>query len=250
MFDTPYSRKIQKTIMNNAMRYNSNQDLINGEHSGYLLGGSGGPLLCDGCGMALKGGRNKFLDGLKNIGKNILPVVEKAASTVAENPELLTAMMGAGIKNHHYTTKKGDKYHHIGHHDVFEPDAPYTPAIMEGCGMKGGRNKFLDGLKSIGKTLAPIAKKAATTVAENPELLTAMMGAGVKTKVDPMKRRALKNAKNLYDHEEKTLEGGKVKKPRKASGWIEFVKQYSKSHNISYKEAMQSADCKKQYKQS
>ena len=250
MFDTPYSRKIQKTIMNNAMRYNSNQDLINGEHSGYLLGGSGGPATCEGCGMSLKGGRNKFLDGLKSIGKHIAPIVEKAASTVAENPELLTALMGAGIKNHHYTTKKGDKDHHIRHHDVVETNAPYTPAVMEGCGMKGGKNKFLDGLKKMGKTLAPIAEKAVKTVAENPELITAMMGAGVKSRVDPMKRRALKNAKNLYDHEEKTLDGGKVKKPRKASAWIDCVKQYSKTHNISYKEAMKSADCKKQYNHS
>ena len=251
MFDTPYSRKIQSMIKNNDIQYNNNQDLINSEHSGHLLGGALGPSNCDGCGMALKGGRNKFLDGLKSIGRTIAPIAKTAATTVAENPELLTAMMGAGIKKHHYTTKKGDKDHHIGHHDVFEPeDTPYTPAITEGSGMKGGKNKFLDGLKKVGKALAPIAKTAATTVAENPELLTAMMGAGVKTRVDPMKRRALKNAKNLYDHEEKTLDGGKMKKPRKASGWVDFVKQYSKTHNISYKEAMQSADCKKEYKQS
>ena len=189
MFDTPYSRKIQSMIKNNDIQYNNNQDLINGEHSGHLLGGALGPSNCDGCGMALKGGRNKFLDGLKSIGRTIAPIAKTAATTVAENPELLTAMMGAGIKKHHYTTKKGDKDHHIGHHDVFEPeDTPYTggkvkqakkastPAVEEGCGLKGGRNKVLDGLKSIGRTIEPIAKTAATTVAENPELLTAMMG--------------------------------------------------------------------------
>jgi len=63
----------------------------------------------------------------KNIilNNNIMPKFAKGSPEMKEYMRKLREMKGKGIKNHHFTTRKGDKYHHIGHHNVLETEMPY-----------------------------------------------------------------------------------------------------------------------------
>lgn len=57
---------------------------------------------------------------IKKLPANLQPVAKEALAQQS------SASLGFGIKNHHYTTRKGDAVHHIGHHYVDETFAPYS----------------------------------------------------------------------------------------------------------------------------
>jgi len=82
-----------------------------------------------------------------------------------------TASLGFGIKNHHYTTRKGDKVHHIKDHYVIEDSSPYSGGRLKKGSeeakafMAAIRNKKAGGkinIKNIFKKAAHYVIPAAT----------------------------------------------------------------------------------------
>ena len=51
---------------------------------------------------------------------NLQPIAQEAIKQQTHS------LAGFGIKNHHYTSRKGDKVHHIGGHYVYDQIAPYA----------------------------------------------------------------------------------------------------------------------------
>ena len=306
MFDTPYSRKIKSQVLNNDRQHIHNLDMINGEHSGFLNGGNFDTHICDGCGTTLKGGKNKFnsfMHGLKSIGNFLKPVIKPLLHAVTDkaiegiNSGGMEAMAGAGIWHLRgkYRTHKGDKDYHIDGHDVREPESPYThlekrkyianrrKPLTQGAGIK---EELIKDAKSLAK---PILKTVANHYMDKG--FNALEKKAFGGNMDPLKKRAMKNAQTVFElnggkiekpkaikmskrksniaqdeldetlhdeipiNEDKNkitkkimndqLDGGKVKKP---SAWITHVKAFSKKYNISYRDALKSAQCKSSYK--
>jgi hypothetical protein len=242
MLDTQYGRRLRSKILENDKRYIQNLNDIHGEQSGYLHGGLLGPQSCPNCGhhlnKHLSGGKNKFnsfMNAVKSIGNYIKPVakplIDKGLSKALgamDNPE----MFAAGIKHHHYTTKKGDKDHHIQHHDVEEKVKSYS------------KSKRMHGGSAISKLLMSEGRKLAKPV--------------LKTVMSHYMDRGFNHL--LGDNDglsggyapvaSRDIQGGKVKRKRggtKTSAWIEHVKAFAKQHQMKYGDAMSNAECKASY---
>ena len=242
MLDTQYGRRLQSKILDNDKKYIQNLNDLHGEQSGYLHGGLLGPQSCPNCGhhlnKHLSGGKNKFnsvMNAFKSIGNYIKPVakplIDKGLSKALgamDNPEL----MAAGIKHHHYTTRKGDKDHHIRHHDIQESVQPYARRQSKRLHGGGAVSKFI---MSEGHKLAkPVLKTIMSHYMDRG--FNHVLGEGLHGGYAP-----------VATHD---LQGGKVRRKRggtKTSAWIEHVKAFAKQHNIKYGEAMSSPECKASY---
>lgn len=126
-------------------------------------------------------GRKQLVGDVKQKGEEIaydalesnikrLPT-ELRAPAQAALAQQSAANIGFGIKNHHYTTRKGDKVHHIGDHYVMEGSAPYSGGkLKKGSAeakafMAAIRNKKSGGkinLKNIFKKVGHYVIPAAT----------------------------------------------------------------------------------------
>jgi hypothetical protein len=179
MYDTNYNRRIQSQILDNTKKHMMNINALNG--SGIHHKG----LICKKCGSVLTGGGhhhitfNDVMGDIKKVGQYIKPVAKpildaftkKAVESIGNaSPEMMAAGMhrfhkGSRSRTHpgelDFTTKKGDKVHHIDGHFVRDGELPYGRHIRRtGSGFaerKGaGIKEFL---MKEGKDLAkPILK--------------------------------------------------------------------------------------------
>ena len=165
-----YSAKVAGTALGTAL---GNPEA--GAALGDVLGASAENAISD---HALKGSvKGTTKQKAKMIAKDAL---EQAENSLTPSLQNITSR-GRGIKNHHYTTKKGDAYHHIGHHNVLEMDAPYSGgklkkgsaemkermAKLRAMKKTGGKinikhlgSEILGGLKKAGHYLIPAATGA------------------------------------------------------------------------------------------
>jgi uncharacterized protein (DUF697 family) len=169
-----YSAKVAGTALGAAL---GNPEA--GEALGDVLGASAENAIAD---HALKGNiKGTTKQKAKMIAKDAL---EKAEESLPHSLEMIASQpsrRGRGIKNHHYTTKKGDAYHHIGHHNVLEMEAPYSGgklkkgsaemkermARLRAMKKTGGKvnlknlgKDILGGLKKVGHYVIPVATGA------------------------------------------------------------------------------------------
>jgi len=174
-----YSAKVAGTALGAAL---GNPEA--GSALGDVLGASAENAIAD---HALKGNvKGTTKQKAKMIAKD---AIQKAEESLPHSLEMIASQpsrRGGGIKNHHYTTKKGDAYHHIGHHNVLEMDAPYSGGkIRKSRGSKGSAemkermarlramrktggkinlkhlgSEILGGLKKVGHYVIPVATGA------------------------------------------------------------------------------------------
>ena len=143
MYNTPYNQKIVAKIKNNNRNFVKNFDLINGQDSGMLHGGSVEQHKCHVCGGAIswdqfKHGMGQFADYIKPVSQPIIEALTRKG---------VASIEAAGIKpRRKRVTHKGDKDYHRSGHDIIEDTEPY-----EGAG-------FMDDLKGFAKYIAPVSK--------------------------------------------------------------------------------------------
>jgi hypothetical protein len=159
---------------------------------GAILGSAGSAAIDN---RSINAGKKQLVGDLKQKGEEIavdalesnihrLPPKLQPVAQEALKQQSLSAF-GYGIKNHHYTTRKGDIVHHIGHHYVREGNMPYSggklkkgsaeakafmASIRKKKGSKksskeGGKINIKDIFKKAGHYLIPAATSALGGVA-------------------------------------------------------------------------------------